>query len=84
MSYTVLQAIYHAINLIMRLGEAMVSLVAATPCNRLPTRTSGYFDPECIQFFSAVAARLMAKSSLYWAVLSFGGVVYFVSGKTNS
>ena len=33
------------------LGGALVFVVAATSVNRLPTRTSCYFEPDCIQFF---------------------------------
>ena len=33
------------------LGGALVFVVAATLVNRLPTRTSCYFEPDCIQFF---------------------------------
>ena len=33
------------------LGGALVFVVAATLVNRLPTRTSCYFEPECIQYF---------------------------------
>ena len=37
------------------LGGALVFVVAATLVNRLPTRTSCYFEPECIQIFCSCA-----------------------------
>ena len=36
---------------VWEMGGALVSVVVATPVNRLPTRTICYFEPECIQFF---------------------------------
>ena len=37
------------------LGGALVFVVAATLVNRLPTRTSCYFEPVCIQIFCSCA-----------------------------
>ena len=37
------------------MGRALVFVVAATSVNRLPTRTSCYFEPECIQIFCSCA-----------------------------
>ena len=55
-----------------RSGAALVSMVAATPFNRLPTRTSGYFDPECIQFLWICGSRLQPPHPTlyisYWQI----------------
>ena len=45
------------------LGGALVFVVAATSVNRLPTRTSCYFEPECIKFFCSYGSPSTATSS---------------------
>ena len=53
-------------------GGALRSVGAATPFNRLPTRTSGYFDPECIQFLWICGSRLQPPHPTlyisYWQI----------------